>query len=126
MHPARHSPSPLVERKDAGRRVTAGEPSLQTVRVKRDERRRTHQRGEDRFTGVVAEAVLITRGRKNPVRVENISTSGVMVVFAGDLRIGEKVRLRFDGFDDLLGAVRWIGAGKAGIELPKDSIELLE
>lgn len=126
MRSTQASTSSLVQRKEAGRRATAVEPSLHSVQVKREERRRTHQRAEDRFRGVVADAVIITRGRKNSVCVENLSASGVMIRVPGELRIGEKIRLRFDGFEDLDGVVRWVRGGRAGIELPKDAIELLD
>ena len=115
-------PSP-VARKEKCRGQT-DEQSLVDIAIPRTERRTTNHRAEDRFPGVVDRATLVFRGKKLPVRVVNVSGSGVMIESNIMPRIGEAVGLEFEGFDRLDAVVRWIRRGRIGLDVGEGAIDL--
>jgi len=74
-----------------------------------------NQRGEERYGGVVDDAVITARGRQQLVRVINISAEGAMIAPALALRIGEPVTLRLPGEIIVKASVRWIRSGRIGL-----------
>ena len=112
----------LVSTKEGCRRTGGG--SLVGLRIAREERRATDQRREDRHWGVVDRAIFLFRRKKLLVRVINISSSGIMIEADIMPRIGEAVTIEFEGFERLPAIVRWIKAGRIGLDLGDGSIDL--
>ena len=112
----------LVSTKERCRRQSGG--SLVALNIPRGERRATDQRREDRHWGVVDRAILVFRRKKLLVRVVNVSSSGIMIEADIMPRIGEAVAIEFEGFDRLAAVVRWIKAGRIGLDLGDGSIDL--
>ena len=111
-----------ASRKDRCRRQIGG--SLVDFPIPREERRRTNQRREDRFLGVVERAIIVFRRKKTLVKVVNVSGSGVMIETNIMPRIGEKVVLEFEDFERLVAVVRWVKRGRVGLDVGEGSIEL--
>jgi hypothetical protein len=101
-----------------------GEPSLADIPIPRAERRRTDQRGEDRFLDVVERATIIFRRKKSLVRIVNVSGSGVMIESNIMPRIGEVIGLEFENFDRLQAVVRWVKQGRIGLDVGEGAIDL--
>ena len=112
-----------VARKENCRRKGPG-ATLVDIEIAREERRRTNQRREDRFAGAVERATLTFRRKKSLVPVVNISGGGVMIESGIMPRIGEKVGLQFEGFDQLEAIVRWVRRGRIGLDVGEDAIEV--
>ena len=85
--------------------------------IPRTVKRMFDEREEPRFAvdGNLQTAVLTHRGQNHVVRVANISTSGVMVVFADIPNIGEPVTLQLLDHGEVAGQVRWVRDGRVGI-----------
>jgi len=111
------------EIKEGCRRGSA-ERTLAGILIPRVERRTTNQRREDRFRGVVERATVTFRRKKILAKVVNVSGSGVMVEAPIEPRIGEKLRVEFDGFEPLVGQVCWVREGRCGIDLGDGAIQL--
>lgn len=112
-----------VSRKERCRRSDR-EPSLIGIAIPRVERRTTDQRREDRFNGVVERATIVFRRKKTLVKVVNVSPSGVMIESTILPRIGEEVRVEFDGFEPVEGVVRWVKQGRIGLDVGEGAIDL--
>lgn len=112
----------LITTKEGCRRQTGG--SLTSLRIAREERRATNQRSEDRHWGVVDRAMIVFRRKKLLVRVVNVSSSGIMIEADIVPRIGESVAVDFEGFDRIQGVVRWIKAGRIGLDLGEGTIDV--
>lgn len=80
-------------------------------------RRATDHRRDFRYPGAVDKTVVLMAGTRASVRVVNISERGVMIKTSLQPDIGEPVLVEFDGFAPLRGVVRWVKAGRVGIEL---------
>jgi hypothetical protein len=113
-----------ISTKEPCRRRAKGDTSLAALVIAREERRSTNQRREDRHRGVVDRATLVFRRKKSLVPVINVSTSGVMIESAIVPRIGEALRLEFEGFDPIDGVVRWVKQGRIGIDVGEGAISL--
>ena len=113
----------LISSKERCRRQPSG-GSLTELRIPREERRVTDQRREDRHWGVVDRALIVFRRKKMLVRVVNVSSSGIMIEADVMPRIGETIRVEFEGFDRLEGVVRWVKQGRIGLDLGEGSIDL--
>lgn len=83
--------------------------------IPRATQRLYNQRGEERFNGIVDDAVITIQRRDKLVRVVNISSEGAMVTPASAHRIGEPVVLRLPGEVHVPGSVRWIRGDRMGI-----------
>ena len=101
-----------------------GDGSLASLAIRREERRQTNQRREDRFRGVVDRATIVFRRKKSLVKVVNVSPSGIMIESSIMPRIGESVGVEFEGFDRVEGIVCWIRQGRVGIELEDGSLAI--
>lgn len=96
-------------------RESAREAGLAGSMIPRAATRMVDQRGEQRFNGLVDDAVLTVRGRERLVRVINVSAEGAMITAPPGLRIGERVALRLAGEIRVEGVVRWIRDGRTGL-----------
>ena len=83
--------------------------------IPRTVKRMFDQREEERVDGEFQTAVMTHRDRKHVVRVGNISPSGVMVIYADDPHIGDKVTLQLLDHGAVAGQVRWVRDGRVGI-----------
>ena len=117
------SSSPVAS-KEERRRQRAEGGSLSGLLIPRVERRTTNQRREDRYRGVVDRATLVFRRKKVLVKVCNISESGVMVEATIEPRIGEQMKIEFEGFEPLQGIVRWVREGRIGLDVGEGAISL--
>jgi hypothetical protein len=111
-----------AKKENCRRRVA--DTSLSKILIPRGERRTTNQRREDRFRGVVDRATVTFRRKKVLAKVVNLSGSGIMLEAPLEPRIGEKLRVEFDGFESLYGQVCWVRDGRCGIDLGDGAIKL--
>jgi hypothetical protein len=120
--------SPVATKEKCRRRSRGGMDgvSLSGRLVPREERRRTDQRREQRFRGLVDRATLHFRRKAVLVKVVNISGGGLMVEAPIAPMIGEAIGVEFDGFELLAGHVRWMRDGRIGIDLGDGAIALDE
>src|SRR5262245_15377614 len=79
-----------VIRTERQRRAEAG-GTLADIAIPRVEKRTADHRHENRFQGLVDRATLIFQGKRQLVRIVNVSESGVMVETSIKPRIGETV-----------------------------------
>jgi len=100
------------------------EGSLAGILIPRVERRTTNQRREDRYRGIVDRASIVFRRKRVLAKVVNISESGLMVEVAIEPRIGEQLKVEFEGFEPLQGTVRWVREGRVGLDVGDGSISL--
>ena len=85
-------------------------------------RRLLDQRVESRDDGDSQTAVLNHRGHRHVVRIANLSSSGAMIVFQGDLAEGDEVMLQLLDQSPVAGQVRWVRDGRVGINF-SDQLE---
>lgn len=78
-------------------------------------RRLLDQRVESRDEGESQTAVLNHRGRRHVVRIANLSSSGAMIIFTGDLAEGDKVMLQLLDHGEVAAQVRWVRDGRVGV-----------
>ena len=125
---ATYSPLSTKERcRRGGEERRAREPSqvsLANLAIARQERRTTDQRSGDRHRDVIGRTTIVFRGKKSLVRVVNISEGGVMIESHIIPRIGESIRIHFEGFERLNGVVRWVKQGRIGLDVGDGNIEI--
>jgi hypothetical protein len=114
--------SPVAPKEKCRRKSIEG--SLSAILIPRVERRTTNQRREDRFRGIVDRATLIYRRKKILVKVVNVSESGLMVEGPVEPRIGEQIKVEFEGFEPLQAVVRWVREGRIGLDVGDGAISL--
>lgn len=90
--------------------------SLAGFMIPRAERRHANQRREDRYTGVVERATLHYRHKTILVKVINLSSGGAMIEAPILPRIGEIVALELNGHPAVGACVRWVRAGRVGLD----------
>ena len=93
----------------------AGKFSLDGSMIPRTVKRMFDERGEPRLESDSRTGVLTHDGRDHVVRIGNISSFGVMVVYAGIPHIGETVTLHLLDHGAVAGQVRWVRDGRVGI-----------
>ncbi len=113
-------PSPVVAKAKPAR---LGD-SLATIPVKRTESRTTNQREGDRLPGVIATTTLTHGRRKYEARVVNLSSDGAMVELDLEVHIGDRVAISLGDGSEGTCIVRWIKAGRIGLEFDGYSLEL--
>ena len=113
---------PATKKENCRRRLA--DVGLTSILIPRVERRTTNQRREDRFRGVVERATVTFRRKKILAKVVNVSGSGIMIEAPIDPRIGEKLRVDFDGFEPLFGVICWAREGRFGLDLGDGAIQL--
>ena len=82
-------------------------------------RRLLDERGEGRSSPSSQTAVLNHDDRRHVVRIVNLSASGAMIAFNGDLAEGEAVTLQLLDHGPVTGQVRWAREGRVGINFSK-------
>lgn len=107
--------------RDSNRRQRKG---LADLAIARDERRTADQRAEQRFRGRIERAILVFRGKQTLVRVMNLSVSGLMIEAEIKPEIGEVVGLEIEGFERLRAVVRWVRAGRIGLDVGEGTFAL--
>ena len=87
-------------------------------------RRLLDGRGEPRSNSSSQSAMLDHRGRRHVVRLVNLSPSGAMIAFVGQLADGDPVTLHLLDHGALTGQVRWARDGQVGIHfaVPLDNV----
>lgn len=78
-------------------------------------RRLLDQRGEDRSASESQTAVMTHDGNRHVVGVANVSASGAMIRYRGNLVEGDEVQLQLLDQGNVTGQVRWIRDGQVGI-----------
>ena len=73
------------------------------------------RRVEPRYEGLVEEAMLSFRGRDHRVPVVNISSRGTQVESTIEPRLGESVKITFEGCSPIYAFVRWAREGRVGL-----------
>jgi hypothetical protein len=116
------SSGPLTAKERCRRQ--GGEVSLVGISIAREERRRTNQRREDRFAGIVDRATITFRRKKSLVPVVNVSASGLMIESAILPWIGETIDVEIEGQDHLKGVVCWVRDGRIGLDVGDGAIRL--
>jgi len=111
-------------RRQAERRAAERAPSLVHLTIARSERRVTDQRRGERHREIVERTTIIFRRKRSLVRVVNVSGSGVMIESAIEPRIGETIRIEFEGFAPLDGIVCWVKRGRIGLDVGEGAIDL--
>lgn len=74
------------------------------------------RRSEPRYEGLVETAILHFRGQPHRVPVVNISSRGTMVESEIEPRLGESVKITFDGCSPIYAFVRWARDGRIGLK----------
>lgn len=82
-------------------------------------RRLLDERGEGRTSPSSQTAVLNHDDHRHVVRIVNLSASGAMVAFNGDLAEGAEVILQLLDHGPVTGQVRWSREGRVGINFSK-------
>lgn len=83
--------------------------------IPRAVKRAFDERCEQRVQSESQTAVLSIRGRNHIVSVVNLSRSGVMLRFTGDVHIGESVSIQLLDQGTIAGQVRWLRDGRMGV-----------
>lgn len=117
-------PSAALLAKRAPKRQAAVDEgaSLASLAIPRTEARTSNQRSEDRHLNVADRAELRFRGRKHDVAVVNVSRHGAMIAAPIEPRIGEKMQIRFEGLNRTDCTVRWVRAGRIGLEFSQETM----
>mgnify|MGYP003576354024 CR=1 FL=1 len=74
------------------------------------------RRVEPRYEGLVEEATLSFRGQNHRVPVVNISSRGTQVESSIQPRLGESVKITFEGCSPIYAFVRWAREGRVGLK----------
>ena len=112
----------LASKGSKGSSRAARESGLAGIRIKREEPRRSDQRGEQRHLNVVDGAALRYRGRTYQVPVLNVSSRGVMIASDLSPRIGARMDIGFAECNSTACHVRWLRDGRIGLEFAKETV----
>ncbi|GEM_PF-518014 len=115
--------SPVVDKKRKGEGLDG---SLSRLEIPREERRKTHQRNEDRY--FIADEFAQARWRRDvaTVKIANISSNGIMIETDRPADIGEKIAVRLDDCDPITCGVRWVKDARIGLEFLEETGILAE
>ena len=114
--------TPVAVKSKPKRESAAGLGALTRIAIKREEARLTNQRCEDRLRDILDETTIVFRRRKHPVRVVNVSSRGAMIECPIEPRIGEKLDILFTPNNKTQSVVRWLRAGRVGVEFLNETI----
>lgn len=89
-------------------------------------RRLLDERGEPRASTGSNTATLDHQGRRHLVRLVNVSPSGAMISFQGNLADGDEVTLHLLDHGPVTGQVRWTRDGRVGINFSKPLSSMLD
>ena len=87
--------------------------------IPRTAARTIDEREEPRHAAVSSTAVLVCRGRKQVVRLMNISSSGAVVFFPHIPNIGERLALQLLDQGLVSSQVRWVKDGRIGLSFTR-------
>lgn len=73
------------------------------------------QRGQERSESASQTAILNHRGGRHVVGLSNLSATGAMIRFGGDIADGDEVTLHLLDQGAVSGQVRWNRDGRVGI-----------
>lgn len=90
-------------------------PSAKRTAISDGLRRLLDQREEQRDDVEARTAVLNHCGHRHVVRVVNLSSSGAMIVFSGDLAMGDELSLQLLDHGSVTAQVRWVRDGRVGV-----------
>ncbi len=93
----------------------ANSPELNRPGISDGLRRLLDQRAERRAESKTQTAVLNHRGHRHVVRVANLSESGAMIAFTGDLAEGDALSLQLLDRGEVTAQVRWVRNGRVGV-----------
>ena len=93
----------------------ANPPEMKLSRIADGLRRLLDQRTEQRADGVTQTAVLNHRGFRHVVRIANLSESGAMIAFSGEIAEGEAISLQLLDQGAVPAQVRWVREGRIGV-----------
>ena len=93
----------------------ANSPELNCPSISDGLRRLLDQREEQRIEGETQTAVLNHRGHRHVVRIANLSQSGAMIAFTGDLAEGDEISLQLPDHGVVPAQVRWMRDGRVGV-----------
>ena len=93
----------------------ANPPELNRPGIGDGLRRLLDQRSEQRSEGETQTAVLNHRGNRHVVRVANLSASGAMIAFTGNLAEGDEISLQLLDQGAVAAQVRWVRDGRVGV-----------
>ena len=88
---------------------------LDGAMIPRSETRTIDERAEIRHASLSSTAVLEFRGRKQVVRLINVSSSGAMVIFPHTPNIGERLLLQVLDRGPVWSQVRWVRDGRISL-----------
>jgi hypothetical protein len=114
----------LLAKRDRHEKRAEEGPSLTGLAIPRRETRTCNQRREDRHLNVVEKAELLVRRRKYEVAVINVSRHGAMIETDLELRIGERMEIRFGDCNPTECTVRWIRGNRIGVEFSRETVVL--
>ena len=89
-------------------------------------RRLLDERGEPRASTGSNTVTLDHQGRRHLVRLVNVSPSGAMISFQGNLADGDEVTLHLLDHGPVTGQVRWTRDGRVGIIFSKPLSSMLD
>lgn len=95
---------------------------LEADLIARQQPRTADQRSEERYEDVVDRAVIFFRDQEYIVPVLNISSRGTMVECDIMPRIGETIVVQFQDCTRIHAFVRWIRAGRLGLNFGHEII----
>ena len=84
------------------------------------------ERGEPRASTGSNTAMLDHQGRRHLVRLVNVSPSGAMISFQGNLADGDEVMLHLLDHGPVTGQVRWTRDGRVGINFAEPLGSMLD
>ena len=93
----------------------ANSPDLNRLGIGDGLRRLLDQRTEQRIEGETQTAVLNHRGQRHVVRIANLSASGAMIAFTGELAEGDEIMLQLLDQGAVPAQVRWVRDGRIGV-----------
>jgi hypothetical protein len=108
----------VVEKKTNGASHGA---SLTAADIRRRERRRSHQRTEDRHRLSKEEAAMLFDGGEYAVGLINISSGGAMIETDIVPSINDIIGLRFADCIPIEAIVRWAAKGRIGLEFSEET-----
>jgi hypothetical protein len=114
--------SPVMEKQNGSASHGA---SLSAADIRRRERRRSHQRTQDRHRLSEEEATMLYNDEELGVGLINVSSGGVMIETEIVPNINDIVGLRFGDCIPIETTVRWVAKGRVGLEF-SDETEIID
>lgn len=120
----RKPPEPLLRAKSKASATpsrAAEEESFDGLTIPREEGRQANHRDSDRHRLADEAVELIHEGDSQQVTLVNLSGGGAMIEGAADLKLWDRVELRFSEWSRVEAAVRWIRGERFGLEFAHET-----